>query len=81
MNKLLIGFLTSGAGIFAGFILRLRAHSIGWAGVASWNGPASETNMARVEACYSELALVFMGIAGLILAVSFARWLATDIRK
>ena len=81
MNKILIGFLISSAVMATGLYLRLHAHAIAWAGVTSWTEPGSATEPGRNEACYSEIALVLMSAGGLLLVVTFGRWLFTHSKR
>jgi hypothetical protein len=81
MNKIPLALLISSILIVLGFILRLHAHTLAWAGVRQWSNPASDTVWGKMEMAYAEGALVVMGIGGMLLAITFTRWLFSEANK
>jgi len=76
MSKIKTGFLTSVAMMFVGLILRLGAPALAW---QSHSGPYEEAFYgAHTEAAYREVALMLMSVGGLLLGVTFAKWLFVD---
>jgi hypothetical protein len=78
MKKSLIGLIGSAVLTLVGVWLRLNAHSMAWAGVSGWSGPASEQPWAKQEDAIGQvgMALMFAGI--LIFVATYFHWLFTQ---
>ena len=82
MKKSLIGLIGAAVVTALGVWLRLSAHSMAWAGVMSWSGPATDQPSARQEIAIGQIgmALILAGI--LIFVVTYFHWLfAKDSEK
>jgi hypothetical protein len=59
--------------LVVGIVLRLTAQKLAWSSNFSFSGARSETQWARMEDAYAEIAIVLMCIGGVLIALSYAR--------
>jgi hypothetical protein len=68
--------------LIVGVVLRLTARKIAWPSNVSYSGLRSETQWARMEDAYAEVAIVLMCLGGVLIAIHYARHqFGTDRRK
>jgi hypothetical protein len=61
--------------LIVGVVLRLAAQKLAWPSNVSYSGLRSETQWARMEDAYAEVAIVLMCLGGVLIALNYARWL------
>lgn len=68
--------LTSGIIVLiVGIVLRLSARKLAWPTNVTFSGLRSETQWARMEDAYAEVAIVFMCLGAVLIALTYARQL------
>jgi hypothetical protein len=68
--------------LVVGVGLRLAAQKLAWPSNFSFSGARSETQWARMEDAYADVAVVLMCIGGVLIALRYARQLfGNDMRE
>ena len=67
--------------LLLGIILRLNAQQLAWPREYSYSGARSETEWARKEDAYAQVALVLMCVGGGALIVTYAHSLFSKVDK